>query len=55
MFAKWEFDEALVTLCCKKTPEARNVREGGKRQKLHRAPQGEGTTPGGRMPPRVGV
>ena len=52
---KLEFGGELVTLRCKKTPDARNVREGGKRQKLHRMPQGEGTTPGGRMPPRVAV
>ena len=37
---KLEFEGELVTLRCKKTPEARNVREGSKRQKLHRAPQG---------------
>ena len=36
----------------KKTPEARNVREGLKRQKSHRAPQGEAFLAGGLEVPR---
>ena len=54
-----EFDEdANVSLQI--TPDARNVREGVKQFKRlsasadARSP-GEGTTPGGRMPPRVAV